>query len=132
MRKFQFSVFTSLIIFCCSCTNQNAPDNNLINGKWQQIGISKTADSERQPLTNADITWDFNADGTGNYTQVSKAVGSSPTGETSAFEWKLSGDDIILMTKTGRELKYTIIKKTADEMVWKTYITGDFFIVEKQ
>lgn len=132
MRKTLFIIISLFIIAISSCAKPNATENDSIDGTWKHTAVSKTADGERQPLTKSDVSWTFRQDGTGTYTQIVKDEKDSPANGTNEFKWKIEGDDLFLTpVKTGRELKYTIAKRSAGEMVWKTYITGDFYIVKK-
>lgn len=133
MTKKIFLIFSLFILAVSACKTSDQVKGNSIIGTWKQVGISKTTDGERQPLTEADVSWVFNADGTGTYTQIVKNDKKSPANGTSQFKWRQEGEDIIMTSgKTGRELKYTIVKRNGSEMVWKTYVTGDFYIVAKQ
>jgi hypothetical protein len=106
------------------------PQTSVI-GSWKHVSTAKSPDGDREPLEAATITWTFENDGSGSYSQIVKGLPGA--GGTNPFTWKLSGKDIeITSKKGGPAVIYTIVKQSADEMTWRNNVLGDYYIVIKQ
>jgi hypothetical protein len=102
-----------------------------IIGTWKHISTAKTVDGKRDPLTQADISWTFNTDGTGIYKQTVKGI-QGASGSMN-FKWNLKGKDIVLTpSKGGKSSTYSIEKQSENEMTWRNNLLGDYYFVEKQ
>ena len=124
--------FTCLVVattfFCFPALAENVSAADVV-GTWEHVSTSDTPDGEAEPLDVAAITWIFNADGTGKYSQ--KVMGRSMGRD---MFWALDGTSILLQNKKGGKAQatYTVVKKGAEKMIWKNEKLGDYYHVEKR
>lgn len=119
-------VATTLCCFTALAEDVSAAD---VVGTWEHVSTSETPDGQTDPLDVAAITWTFNADGTGKYSQ--KVMGRSMGSD---MFWKLDGASIVLMSKKGGKAKatYTVVRKGDETMIWKNEKLGDYYHVEER
>jgi hypothetical protein len=100
-----------------------------LKGTWKHVSTSQTPDGPRERLTTAQISWTFNADGTGTYSQ--KVMGRDMGRR---MIWELDGQKILLKGKKGGKTKttYTVLVAGESEMIWRNEKLGDCYHVKKQ
>jgi hypothetical protein len=92
-------------------------------GKWKHTAI------DGDPVNYADITWSFQPDGNGMYTQVVKATGQRGT---QTFNWRLEGRNIHLnLEKRNKETVYRADEWSQNDMQWFNYRLSDNYTVQR-
>ena len=98
-------------------------------GTWQHTHTIQKS-GMREPVEGSAVTWTFEGDGTGVYTQK---VPSSGTSNTWKFTWKLEGRNIILdREKAGLKAFYRADTWSPRQMQWYNYMDEKSYVVRKQ
>ena len=97
-------------------------------GTWQHTHIVSDG-SDREPVKEATITWTFEEDGTGVYSQEVPSVGQS---NQRNFQWHLEGRNIVLEnSRGGRTTYYRAETWSTAQMRWFNYTGSNDYILRR-
>lgn len=126
MKQIAILIFSLFLLQSVAAeTTTSQVDKDVVIGTWQHTRISKTPNDQGEPLSSTTkISWTFEADGTGTYSQTVPVIQNT---QKAPFKWTLEGNTLTLNGKT----KYTVEKFDEDSMVWKNHLLGDYFHVKR-
>ncbi len=127
-----FAVLAVLVpLLALSSCKKDETSRPSIVGTWQLTKASILFDGEEMEFDaterlQAEISFVFNADGTGTITSVDKTTGQS---EQDGFEWSLEGNTLTVI-ESGESVACTLETLTDSQLVFSFQIPDDFITGE--
>lgn len=125
-----FAVLAVLVplLALSSCKKDDASAPSIV-GTWEMTKVSMSIlledeeiDADVTERLQAEISFVFNADGTGTITSVDKTTGQS---EQDGFEWSLEGNTLTVI-ESGESVACTLETLTGSQLVFSFQIPDDF------